>query len=67
MRRGVSAEESKAELEAKGKLTVAELVQLRVRYFSAGLVIGGKEFVERIFGQHRENGVRENDVNVEWH
>ena len=41
-------------LEAKGKLSAAELVQLRVRYFSDGLVIGGKEFVESIFGQHRE-------------
>jgi len=54
VRRGVSAEESKAVLEAKGKLSAAELVQLRVRYFSDGLVIGGKEFVEGIFGQHRE-------------
>ena len=54
MRRGVSVEKSKAVLEAKGKLTAAELVRLRVRYFSDGLVIGGKEFVENIFGQHRE-------------
>jgi hypothetical protein len=54
VRRGVSADESKAVLEAKGKLTTAELVRLRVRYFSDGLVIGGKEFVEGIFGQNRE-------------
>lgn len=40
--------------EAKGKLTTAELVRLRVRNFSDGLVIGGKEFVESMFGQHRE-------------
>ncbi|MBK8039660.1 MAG: chemotaxis protein CheW [Verrucomicrobiaceae bacterium] len=62
VRRGVSAEESKAVLEAKGKLTAAELVRLRVRYFSDGLVIGGKEFVESIFGQHREKfGPRRKD------
>lgn len=54
VRRGVSVEESKAALEGQGKLTAAELVRLRVRYFSDGLVIGGKEFVENIFGQHRE-------------
>jgi putative transposase len=54
VRRGVSAEESKAVLEAKGKLSAAELVRVRVRYFSDGLVIGGKEFVESIFGQNRE-------------
>ena len=54
VRRGVSAEESKAVLKAKGKLPAAELVRQRVRYFSDGLVIGGKEFVENIFVQHRE-------------
>lgn len=54
LRRGVSAEESKAVLEAKGKLTAAERVQLRVCSFSEELLIGDKEFVERIFGQHRK-------------
>jgi hypothetical protein len=54
VRRGVAVEQAKAVLEAKGKLTSQELVQFRVRYFSDGLVIGGKEFVEGIFGQHRE-------------
>lgn len=50
----MSVEESTAVLEAKGKLSAAERVRLRVRYSSDGLVIGGKEFVENIFGQHRE-------------
>ena len=60
VRRGVSAEESKAVLEVRD--TAAELVQLRVRYFSDGLVIGGKEFVESMFGQHREKfGPRRKD------
>ena len=54
VRLGVGAEQARAVLEAKGKLTAQELVQFRVRYFSDGLVIGGKEFVESIFGQHRE-------------
>lgn len=54
VRLGVGADQARAVLEAKGKLTAQELVQFRVRYFSDGLVIGGKEFVESIFGQHRE-------------
>jgi len=54
VRRGVSAEEAQAVQQTQGKLSVAELVRQRVRYFSEGLVIGGKEFVESMFGQHRE-------------
>lgn len=54
VKHGVSAEASKAVMEAKGRLSAAELVRLRVRDFNDELVIGGKEFVESIFGQHRE-------------
>jgi hypothetical protein len=54
VRLGAGVEQAGAVLEAKGKLTAQELVQFRVSYFSDGLVIGGKEFVESIFGQHRE-------------
>jgi REP element-mobilizing transposase RayT len=32
-----------------GKLTLAQLLRCRVRYFSDGLVIGSEEFVERFF------------------
>jgi hypothetical protein len=36
-----------------GKLSKAELLQCKVRYFSDGVVLGGKAFVEDIFKQHR--------------
>lgn len=46
----------------EGGLTSAELVRLLASYFSDGLVVGGKEFVEKIFGQHREKfGPRRKD------
>ncbi len=52
--RGVSAESARAVLAEKGKLSLAELVRLRVRYFSDGLVLGSREFVESVFDGNRE-------------
>ncbi|MDI1313895.1 transposase, partial [Prosthecobacter sp.] len=52
--RGVSVESARAVLVAGGKLSVAELVRLRVRYFTDGVVLGSKEFVEGIFAAQRE-------------
>ncbi|MFC5454327.1 hypothetical protein [Prosthecobacter fluviatilis] len=61
----VSADTARAVLAAKGKLSTTELVRLRVRYFTDGLVLGSKEFVESIFeaqrelfGPRRKNGAR---------
>ena len=52
--RGVTAESARAVLAARGKLSPAELVRLRVRYFTEGVVLGSKEFVEGIFSAQRE-------------
>jgi putative transposase len=41
-------------LAVGGKLSAAELVRLRVRYFTDGVVLGSKEFVEGIFDAQRE-------------
>lgn len=48
-----------------GELPVAEVLRLRVRYFSDGMVLGSKEFVDRffqthrgLFGKHRKSGAR---------
>ena len=49
VRRAVTAAEARVVLKKKGKLPVGELGRLRVRYFSEGLVLGGKEFVEAVF------------------
>ncbi len=65
VRRGVTAEAARKTLAEKGKLSPEEMVRLRVRYFSDGLVLGSKDFVEAIFaenrdqfGPKRENGAR---------
>jgi hypothetical protein len=52
--RGVSVESVRAVQEQRGKLSPAELVRLRVRYFSDGLVLGSREFVESVFDGNRE-------------
>ena len=52
--RGVTAESARAVLAEKGKLSPAELVRLRVRYFTDGVVLGSKAFVESIFETQRE-------------
>jgi len=53
--RGVTAESARTVLAEKGKLSPAELVRLRVRYFTDGVVLGSKEFVEGIFEAQREH------------
>jgi hypothetical protein len=42
-------------LEKNGKLSEAELLRLRVRYFTNGLVFGSEEFVEQLFQQYRSH------------
>ena len=63
--RGVTVESARAVLAQNGKLSPAELVRLRVRYFTDGVVLGSKEFVEgvfeaqrELFGPKRKNGAR---------
>ena len=65
IRHGVSAATARAVLAEKGKISTTELVLLRVRYFTDGLALGSKEFVEGIFesqrelfGPRRKNGAR---------
>jgi hypothetical protein len=52
--RGVSGESARTVLAERGKLSPAELVRLRVRYFSDGAILGSKAFVEGIFEAQRE-------------
>jgi hypothetical protein len=53
VQRGVMAEEARAVLKEKGRLSTAELVRLRWRYFSEALVLGGKAFVEAVYEANR--------------
>ncbi|WP_395741419.1 hypothetical protein [Prosthecobacter sp.] len=54
VRRGVTLESTRAVLAEKGRLSPAELLRLRVRYFTDGVVLGSQEFVEGIFEAQRE-------------
>jgi putative transposase len=54
VRKGVTADEARKVLKEKGKLSSMELVRLRVRYFSDGLVLGSREFVETAFTENRD-------------
>jgi len=51
---GIDPEEVKKVLDAGGKLSTKELLYCRIRYFSNGLAIGSKAFVENVFNTHRE-------------
>ena len=63
---GFTEEEVRAVWAAGGKLTQAQLLRCRVRYFTDGLVIGSKAFVEDYFdcartsfGTKRKTGARQ--------
>ena len=40
-------------LESGGKLPLPDILRCRVRYFTDGMAIGGKAFVERVFSENR--------------
>jgi hypothetical protein len=52
-------------LAAKGRVSVEEYLRIRVRYFTAGGIVGSKEFVNEVFaatrwryGSTRRDGAR---------
>jgi putative transposase len=54
-KKGFSKERVEAVLKSGGKLSRAELLRCRVRWFSDGVAIGSKSFVEGIFTRCREH------------
>jgi len=54
-REGISKEEAKKVLEKGGQLSLSELLRCRVRYFSDGVAIGSRSFVEGVFAGRREH------------
>jgi REP element-mobilizing transposase RayT len=52
-RGGFSAESAEAENKRMGKLSRAALLRCRVRYFSDGLVLGTKSYVDGVFVAYR--------------
>jgi hypothetical protein len=55
-RRGISAKKSERVLASETKMSLPEVLRLRVRYFSDGAVIGSSAFVEGAFERLREKG-----------
>ena len=51
---GFTREAVSAVLESDGKLTLSQALRCRVRYFSDGVVLGSKVFVEDVFQRNRE-------------
>ncbi len=53
-RRGMKRAEALAELREGKVLSKADLLRCRVRYFSDGLVLGSRDFVEKAFAEKRD-------------
>lgn len=65
VRGALKREEVLGVLKAKGRLGLGDYLKCRVRYFSDGAVLGGREFVEGVFrarrgwfGEGRKDGAR---------
>jgi len=65
IKKGIERERIREVLATKGKLSIAELLQCRVRHFVDGAVLGSREFVNTIFtaerhryGPRRKDGAR---------
>jgi REP element-mobilizing transposase RayT len=53
VRKGMSRERVKEVIETKGKLSRMEMLRCRVRYFTDGVALGTKEFVNTVFAAER--------------
>jgi putative transposase len=54
-RPGIAREKVKEVLKAGGKLGLGDLLRCRVRYFTDGVALGSKEYVDKVFEQHRKH------------
>ena len=54
-RAGIGSEEVAAEKQRQGKLGRAALLRCRVRYFTDGLVLGSKSYVDGVFAHYRSH------------
>ena len=53
VRSGIKTREVDKVVGSDGKMTLQEALRCRVRYFTDGMAIGGKDFVERFFDDNR--------------
>ena len=58
VKKGMAPEQAERELKALNSratdLSISKLIRHRIRYFSDGVAIGGKDFVEEVFRENRE-------------
>ena len=58
VKKGMAPEKAEQELlDMDGRatdLSISKLIRHRIRYFSDGVAIGGKDFVEEVFRENRE-------------
>jgi REP element-mobilizing transposase RayT len=54
IKKGFSPEKVEEVLRTGGKLPMHVLLHCRVRYFSDGLVLGSKEFTDKVFNRYRD-------------
>ncbi len=54
VRKGIKPDKARAVLAEHGKLDLGDLVRLRVRYFTDGVILGSKAFVDGIFEAQRD-------------
>jgi putative transposase len=54
MRKGISKVEAAREREHKGEVPMGKMLRCRIRYFTDGVVIGSRMFVNEAFAQSRE-------------
>ena len=54
LRKGISREEAELECERDGEIPFGKMLRCRIRYFTAGAVIGSRSFVNEAFAQSRE-------------
>ncbi len=53
VRPGIATDEVDRVIESGGKLTLPQALRCRVRYFTDGMAIGRKAFVEQVFNENR--------------
>ncbi len=52
-RRGITEASVHKEISRRGRLPIHEVMHYRVRYFTDGVIIGSREFVDQVFDDHR--------------
>jgi REP element-mobilizing transposase RayT len=55
IRRGFTPQQVQEVIEAGGRLPLHELLRCRIRYFTDGLALGGREFLQAIFQRYRSH------------